>query len=139
MTGDGSPVDVLSTPEAGERSFAAVSCEAVATRRDRLGAATSVFLLRGLSVEDFGRYATVAALIGIVSTVTDAGLTAVGARELALRPRGEPRLELLRTLLGLRILLTMVGIAVAVVFAIVAGYDETMVWAPCSRGSGSCS
>ena len=36
-------------------------------------------------VEDFGRYATVMSLIAIVSGVTDAGLTAVGARDLPLR------------------------------------------------------
>ena len=48
-----------------------------------LGAGTSVLLLRHLGVEDFGRYGVVIALLGIVSGVTDAGLTAVGSRELA--------------------------------------------------------
>lgn len=137
MASDHSSVDVLSTPEAG-----ALVIRGGALRGGGyvvgilFGAATSVFLLRGLHPEGFGRYATVAALLGIVSIVTDAGLTAVGARELALRPRGEQRVELLGTLLGLRIVLTAVGVAMAVVFALVAGYDQTMVWGTLLAGVG---
>jgi O-antigen/teichoic acid export membrane protein len=94
-------VDVLSTPEAGARVIRGGALRGAGYLVGiLLGAATSVFLLRGLTVEDFGRYATVAALLGIVSTVTDAGLTAVGARELALRERGPRRTELLGLLLG---------------------------------------
>jgi len=130
-------VDILSTPEAGGRVIRGGALRGSGyVVGVVLGAATSVFLLRGLTVADFGRYATVAALIGIVSTVTDAGLTVVGARELALLPRGEQRLELLRTLLGLRIVLTVVGVAMAVAFALVAGYDTTMVWGTLLAGAG---
>ena len=71
-----------------------------------LTAIASVFLLRYLGVVEFGRYVTVLSLIAIVSGVTDAGLTAVGARDLALRPMGEPRERLLANLLGLRLVLT---------------------------------
>src|SRR5688572_5814484 len=92
-----------------------------------LGAATSVFLLRGLGVEDFGRYATVTALLAIVSTISDAGLTAVGAREMALRPSGPEREHLLRDLVALRIALTLAGIAAAAVFAYAVGYDRVLV------------
>ena len=70
--------------------------------------------------------------------MTDAGLTAVGARELALRPRGERRVELLGTLLGLRIVLTVAGVA-PWRFAVVAGYDRTMVWGTLLAGSAFCS
>jgi O-antigen/teichoic acid export membrane protein len=101
-----------------------------------LGALTSVFLLRHLGVVDFGRYATVAALLGIVSGVTDAGLTAVGARELSLRPPGEERARLLRTLVALRLVLTPLGVLGAVVFAVVAGYDSTLVWGTVLAGIG---
>ena len=48
-----------------------------------LGLATAVLLLRHLGVDDFGRYATVMALLGIVAGITDAGLTAVGSREIS--------------------------------------------------------
>lgn len=137
MTSDLSSVDVLSTPEAGARVIRGGVLRGGGYGVGiLLGAATSVFLLRGLGVENFGRYATVAALLGIVAIVTDAGLTAVGARELALRPRGERRVELLGTLLGLRIVLTAAGVALAVLFAIVAGYDRTMVWGTLLAGIG---
>lgn len=137
MTSDHPPVDVLSTPEAGARVIRGGALRGAGYLVGiLLGAATSVFLLRGLTVEDFGRYATVAALLGIVSTVTDAGLTAVGARELALRERGPRRTELLGLLLGLRIVLTAAGVVVAVLFALLVGYDRTMVWGTVLAGAG---
>jgi O-antigen/teichoic acid export membrane protein len=132
-----SPADILSTPEAGARVIrGGVLRGGGYLVGILLGAATSVFLLRGLSVDDFGRYATVAALLGIVAIVTDAGLTAVGAREMAVLPRGDRRTELLGTLLGLRIVLTIAGVAAAVAFAFVAGYGSTMVWGTLLAGAG---
>ncbi len=137
MTPDDSSIDVLSTPSAGGRVIrGGVLRGGGYVVGIVLGAATSVFLLRGLSVDDFGRYATVAALLGIVAIVTDAGLTAVGARELSLLPAGARRTELLGTLLGLRIVLTLLGVAVAVAFAYVAAYGSTMVWGTILGGVG---
>lgn len=92
-----------------------------------LAAATAVFLLRGLSVDDFGRYATVAALLAVVSALSDAGLTAVGVRELSLLEGAGERGDLLGNLVTLRILLGLTAIAAAVVFALIAGYDRVMV------------
>ena len=82
-----------------------------------LGIPTSVLLLRHLGVDGFAHYATVVALLGIVSGITDAGLTAVGSRELALREPGAERERLLRTILGLRLVVTPIGVALAVAFA----------------------
>src|SRR5205085_2813009 len=70
-----------------------------------LVAGGSVLLLRYLSVADFGRYVTVMALIGIVTGISDAGLTTIGARELSIAPEGE-RPDLMAHLLSLRLLLT---------------------------------
>ena len=95
-----------------------------------LGIPTSVLLLHHLGVEGFAQYATVVALLGIVSGITDAGLTAVGARELALRPRGPERDRLLATILGLRLVVTPVGVVLAVVFAIAAGMRTRSCWHP---------
>ena len=100
-----------------------------------LGAGTSVLLLRHLGVDDFGRYGIVVALIGIVSAVTDAGLTAVGSRELAVLPPSQ-RPELLRSLVGLRILLTVAGVLVAVAFAAVVGYPGVVVAGTALAGLG---
>jgi O-antigen/teichoic acid export membrane protein len=101
-----------------------------------LGAATAAFLLRYLGVVDFGRFMTVAALLGIVSGVTDAGLTAVGNRELALQPAGEARRRLLGNLVALRLILTPAGVVLAALFALAAGYDRTLVLGTLVGGLG---
>ena len=100
-----------------------------------LGAGTSILLLRHLGVADFGQYGVVIALLGIVSGVTDAGLTAVGSRELAVRPADE-RPALMRNLVALRILLTGAGVAVAVLFAAAAGYEAVVVAGTAVAGVG---
>ena len=79
-----------------------------------LGLATAVLLLRHLGVEDFGRYATVTALLGIVAGVTDAGLTAVGSREISVARSATERAHLLNNLLFLRVVGASLGVAVAV-------------------------
>ena len=100
-----------------------------------LGAGTSVLLLRHLGVEDFGRYGVVIALIGIVAAVTDAGLTAVGSRELAVLSAAE-RPALMGNLVGLRIVLTAAGVGVAVAFAALAGYPAVVVAGTAVAGLG---
>ena len=88
MTVDGH-TDILRTGEAGGRVIRGGALRGAGYAAGiLLGAATSVLLLRHLGVEDFGRYGIVVALLGIVAAVTDAGLTAVGSRELAILPAG---------------------------------------------------
>jgi O-antigen/teichoic acid export membrane protein len=101
-----------------------------------LGAAISVLLLRHLGVVQFGRYATVAALLAIVSGITDAGLTAVGARELSVLPEGLLRERMLASLVALRLVITPLGVAAAVAFAAAAGYDRTLVLGTLLGGIG---
>ena len=127
--------DLLSTPEAGGRVVRGGLVRGLGYGVGTLLAAgTSVFLLRHLGRNDFGRYATVAALLGVVSGISDAGLTAVGARELALA-RGDERARLMRNLVSLRLAITPVGIAAAAIFAFVA-YDRTMFWGTLLGGVG---
>lgn len=122
------PADVLRSPQAGALVIRGGALRAGGFALGALlGAATSVFLLRGLGVEDFGRYATVAALLAIVSTLSDAGLTAVGVREAALVPAGGARSRLLANLVALRLALASAAIAVTVAFAAGVGYDRVMV------------
>ena len=101
-----------------------------------LGVVSALILLRHLGVVDFGRYGTVAALLAIVSTITDAGLTAVGSRELAVLPPGPGREHLLRQLVGLRIVVSFFAVLAAVAFAAAVGYDRTMVWGTLLGGLG---
>ena len=129
-------VDVLRTGEAGGRVIRGSALRGSGyVAGILLGAGTSVLLLRHLGVEDFGRYGIVVALLGIVSAVTDAGLTAVGSRELAILPVAE-RPALLRNLVGLRITLTSAGVAIATGFALVAGYPGVVVAGTAMAGVG---
>ena len=70
-----------------------------------LAALASIILLRYLGVDDFGRFATVTSLVALMGGLADAGLGTVGARDLAQRPAGAPRRQLLANLLGLRLAL----------------------------------
>jgi O-antigen/teichoic acid export membrane protein len=89
-----------------------------------LGAAT--ILIRHLGISDFGRFVTVASLIGLVGGATEAGIAAYGIREFTLRARADRR-QLIANLLGLRLSLTAIGIACAVAFAVAAGYPNVLV------------
>jgi len=128
--------DVLRTGEAGGKVIRGGALRGAGYAAGILfGAGTSVLLLRHLGVEDFGRYGIVVALLGIVSAVTDAGLTAVGSRELAILPAVE-RPALLRNLVGLRIALTLAGVAAATGFALLAGYPGVVVAGTAIAGLG---
>jgi O-antigen/teichoic acid export membrane protein len=101
-----------------------------------LTAAASILLLRYLGVAAFGRYATVMAIIAIVGGLSDAGLTAVGTRELARRAPGAERRELLGHLVGMRMVLTPIGVALGVAFAAAAGYPSELVVGTMLAGVG---
>lgn len=91
-----------------------------------LGLVSAPLMIRHLGVEDFGRYATVLALVAVISGVTEAGLATIALREYASR-KGAARIEALRDLLGIRLALTSAGIALGVAFAVVAGYPPVLV------------
>jgi len=121
------PVDVLRTPAAGGMVIRGGAIRAVGYGLSvLLAAVTSVLLLRYLGVDDFGRYGVVGALLGIVSLITEAGLTALGSRELAVVPAGE-RDRLLANLVTLRIVLTSAGVVVAALVAVALRYEPVVV------------
>jgi O-antigen/teichoic acid export membrane protein len=128
-------LDLLASPEAGGRVVRGGLLRGIGYGVGTLVAAgTAVLLLRHLGVGDFGRYGAVGALLGVISGVSDAGLTAVGSRELALAaPADRPRL--LRNLVTLRLAITPVGVVAAALFAFVA-YDRTMFWGTVLGGIG---
>jgi O-antigen/teichoic acid export membrane protein len=132
----GHATDLLSTPEAGGRVIRGAAVRAAGYAAGTLfGAVGSFFLLRHLGVQDFGRYATVTALLAIVQGISDGGLTAVGSRELALLG-DEERARLMRNLVTLRLTITPIGVLLATGFAIVAGYDRQMVLGTLLGGIG---
>lgn len=83
-------------------------------------------VLRHLGEADFGRLALVIALVTIVVGISDLGLSGVGIREWIRRGPDE-RQDLLADLLGLRLVATCIGGVVAIAFALLAGYDQTVV------------
>lgn len=120
--------DPLSLPTAGPR---AVRGGAIRVAGYLLGsglaAAASIILLRYLGVVDFGRYVTVMSVVAIVTGLTDVGLTLVGQREYVLQGTDEARRQLTATVLGIRFLVTPIAVALAVLFAFVAGYGTKLV------------
>lgn len=128
-------LDLLTAPGAGGRVVRGGLLRGIGYGVGTLVAAgTAVLLLRHLGRIDFGRYGTVGALLGVISGVSDAGLTAVGSRELALA-RLEDRPRLLRNLVTLRLAITPVGVVAAALFAFVS-YDRTMFWGTVAGGVG---
>jgi PST family polysaccharide transporter len=91
-----------------------------------LGALAAAFLFRHLGLKDTGLYVTAMSIAAIVGGLSDLGLTALGVRELAVRPP-EGRSRLMSNLLGLRIGLTIVGIALSLAFTLAAGYRPVVV------------
>ncbi len=119
--------DLLDTSAAGPAAIRGGAVRLIAFAAGSLLSVVSVALMfRHLGLQDSGRYVTILALVAIAGGVTDAGLVGIGVREYA-QTEGESRDAVMRRLLGLRIVLTGVGVVAAVLFALAAGYGATMV------------
>lgn len=87
---------------------------------------SAALLTRHLGVARFGEYTTVISLVGVIASITDAGMSNLGTREYTVRA-GAEREALMRDLLGLRVMLTLVGVALAAMFALAAGYEASLL------------
>lgn len=101
-----------------------------------LAAGASVFLLRYLGVEDFGRYIVVLSIVAIVSGVSDVGLTIIGQREYATIHEDDARRRLIANMAGIRLALTPVGVVAGALFAALAGYGSILVAGVLLAGAG---
>ena len=99
------------------------------------GLGTSALLLRHLGVEDYGKYGTVAALLGLVLALSDGGLTSIGARELSTTPAGPERDRKLSTLMAIRLVTTSVGVLIAIAFAMIVYSQELAIGSALVGGS----
>jgi O-antigen/teichoic acid export membrane protein len=99
------------------------------------GAGSAAVLFRHLHASLTGLYVLASSIVAIVGGVSDLGMTTLGLRELANRDAAGRR-ELMRTLLGLRLFVTAVGIGAAVGFAAVAGYSSPVVAGVALAGVG---
>jgi O-antigen/teichoic acid export membrane protein len=91
-----------------------------------LSVLSAALLTRHLGVVRFGEYTTVLSLVGIVASITDAGMSTVGTREFAVS-QGAGRDALMRDLLGLRMTLTAFGVLLVTAFALAAGYSSALL------------
>jgi O-antigen/teichoic acid export membrane protein len=99
-----------------------------------VSAGAAALLFRHLGLLNIGRYVTALSIVAIVGGVSDLGLNAVGLRDSAtLDARG--RSELFADLLGLRLTLTALGLAVALV-VVGIGYPSVMVLGVLLAGGG---
>jgi O-antigen/teichoic acid export membrane protein len=92
-------------------------------------------LLTHLGVADFGDYTIVLALVTIVSGFTEGGLNSIVIREFATLS-GQRRSEMMASAIGIRLVLTVVGVSIAVAFAAIGGYDSTLVIGTALAGTG---
>ena len=128
--------DLLDTPEAG-----AAAIRGGALRLAGYGGgvgfalASIPLLVRHLGVVDFGRYTLVVSIIAMVQGLTEGGLQAIGVREYSVQSAAERDL-MMRRLLALRVIATLTGVALALVFCVIAGYDSTIVLGTLVAGLG---
>jgi O-antigen/teichoic acid export membrane protein len=100
-----------------------------------LSLVSAPLLVRHLGVSEFGRYVAVLSLVTIVAGFTEGGLNSIVLREYATLD-GARRREMVRSAIGIRIVLTLAGVAIAVAFAAVAGYGSTLVLGTVLAGAG---
>ena len=128
--------DILATQEAGPAAIRGAALRFVGYGISVvLSVVSAAVLLRYLGVDEYGRYATIFSLMTIVSGVTEAGSANIGVRELATRPR-EQHTAILASLQGMRLTLTTVGCVLALLFALAAGYRDSMVLGTALAGAG---
>ena len=119
--------DVLDTATAGPRAARGGAMRAGGYALATLLALVSTpLMIRHLGVVDYGRYVTIMSLVAIVAGLTEGGMTTIALREYAART-GPDRRAVMRDLLGIRLALTLTGIAIGVGFTLVAGYDSVLV------------
>ncbi len=128
--------DLLDTEQAGG---AALRGSVLRTISYVLGLLLSLIsarvLIEHLGGPGFGRYTTVVALVTIVSGFTEGGLNSIVLREFATLGE-ERRREMMASAIGMRLIVTVIGVALAVGFAAVAGYGTTMVVGTALAGTG---
>ena len=120
--------DIVGTSEAGPAAIRGGILRAGAFAGGLLlGIVAAPLLVRHLGDADFGRYSAVLAVIMIVNGLTEGGINTIAVRELSSRQDPVERDRVMRDLLGLRMVLSAVGIGLAVAFSAAAGYGSTLV------------
>ncbi len=91
-----------------------------------VGLIATPLLTRHLGTVAWGHFITVTSLILIVGALTEGGVANLGVRQFSTTGEAERR-AFMRDLLGLRLVLSLVGAILAIVFAIAVGYQDVLV------------
>lgn len=119
--------DLLDSAQAGHRFLRGVSIRSVVYAVGLLlGATVTPFITRHLGSANWGRYVTVTSLLFIVVALTEGGLSNLGTREFSTAGDAERR-EYMRSLIGMRVVLSLAAACAAIGFALIAGYENVMV------------
>jgi O-antigen/teichoic acid export membrane protein len=119
--------DILDSPEAGATAVRSGAIRGVVYGATILLTGAVVPLMtRHLGVADFGRFVTASSIVMMVAGVTEFGLNGIGTREYALAAPSERR-ALLANLLGLRTVLSVVGLALATALMVLVGYPRVEI------------
>jgi O-antigen/teichoic acid export membrane protein len=128
--------DILDSGEAGGRFIrGGLGLSAAYVVNLLLSLAAVPLVIRHLGPVDYGRFATVTAIIFIVAGFTEAGLTSLGVREYSnlSAPEG---VRLLRNLIGLRLTTTAVGVLVTMAVFLAVGLPAVVVLGVAVAGVG---
>jgi O-antigen/teichoic acid export membrane protein len=129
-------VDLLDTREAGPAALrGSVLRTASYVSGILLALISARVLITQLGLSQFGRYTIVLALVTIVSGFTEGGLNNVVMREFSTLS-GERRREMMASAIGIRLVLTVIGVVFAVGFAAIGGYGSTLVIGTALAGVG---
>jgi O-antigen/teichoic acid export membrane protein len=119
--------DILASREAGGRFLRGGSVRVVAYGSGLLvGLISTPLVTRHLGPTDWGHYITVTSVIFIAATLTEGGVGNLGVREFSTSGEAERR-SFMRSLLGLRIALSLLGAIGAFLFVLLAGYPRVLV------------
>lgn len=128
---DGGSDHVLASGDVGGKVIRGSGLRAIASVAGLLvGALTAPLVIRYLGPTEFGRLAVVQSLVTIVTAIIEGGLANVAIRRYALADAAG-RDRLIRNLLGLRVVGVTVGAVIAVGYALLAGFDRTLVLGTC--------
>jgi O-antigen/teichoic acid export membrane protein len=136
-SGEAVEVDLLDTSEAGPRVIRGSLLRLGGYVLGTLATvASSAVVIRHLGVVNTGRFITVTALVMIVTTVSDLGLSGIAVRDYSAGARSE-RHRLLRNLLGIRLAIAVGGVLIALLFTVVVNYPGVMVAGTAIAGLGA--
>jgi O-antigen/teichoic acid export membrane protein len=130
------PGDVLDTAHAGPLALRGSALRVGGYVGGMLLALISApLLIRHLHQTGFGQYVTALTIATIAAGLTEGGVNTIALREFA-SLHGPARDDAMRGLLGSRLLLSLLGVLGATLFAVIAGYSETIVVGTAVAGIG---